>query len=62
MRGVCMQVDDFVETLRLGFYGRRLAGPDNAPPPEQKLREVIFATTPGHGAAVLLTNCVKSRV
>lgn len=52
-----MQVPAFIAALKREFYMRKL-GDAQQPVTEAALEEHIFATAPGHGAAVATTACI----
>ena len=53
----CMQVQHFITALKREFYMRKL-GDSQHPVTEAALDEHIFATAPGHGAAIATTACI----
>lgn len=56
-----MQVETFIEALKRDFYVKKLS-PDaqGNPPSADVLDDVVFATTPGHGAAIATKECIVS--
>ena len=57
----CMQVATFIDALKRDFYVKKLqADAQGNPPSAEMLDDVVFATTPGHGAAIATKECIVS--